>query len=289
MVPHLPVTMGHEFAGRVDAVGPGSAVAVGTRVAVYPRLYRGDGLVGWPGDPRQRGMRHSLGLTIDGGFARCVNVPAGNALPLPDNVDTEIGALVEPLAVAAEAVLIGQVGLGDTVLVLGPGTIGQGLALMARAAGAGRVLVAGRADQPRFDTLRQLGLPDTIDVADGPLAEQVLDATGGRQVDVVLEATGHPPSITDALPVLKREGVLVVAGIHPAPLSLPLTTFVRNRHQLRASHGSEPPTWNRVIALLATDPEAYRPMITHRLPLERGLEGFELARQRAASKVTLKP
>jgi threonine dehydrogenase-like Zn-dependent dehydrogenase len=91
------------------------------------------------------------------------------------------------------------------------------------------------------------------------------------------------------LAVLKREGILVVAGIHAAPLSLPLTTFVRNRHQLRASHGSEHRTWESVIALLARDPEAYRPMITHRMPLQRGLEGFELSRQRAASKVILMP
>lgn len=108
-------------------------------------------------------------------------------------------------------------------------------------------------------------------------------------MDVVLEATGHAPSITDALPVLKRQGILVVAGIHAAPLSLPLTVFVRNRHQLRASHSSEQRTWERVTALLARDPEGFRPMITHRLPLARGLEGFELSRQRAASKVILLP
>jgi threonine dehydrogenase-like Zn-dependent dehydrogenase len=262
---------------------------VGTRVAVHPRVQRSDGQVAWPGDPRLRGTRLSLGLTADGGFAALVNVPAGNALPLPDAVDAELGALVEPLSVAAEAVLVGEVGIGDTVLVLGPGTIGQGLALMARAAGAGRVIVAGRGDQPRYAVLRELGFAEIVDVGDGPLADQVLAITGGKPVDVVLEATGHPPSITDALPVLKREGVLVVAGIHAAPLSLPLTVFVRNRHQLRASHGSEPRTWERVIALLARDPEAYRPMITHRLPLARGLEGFELSRQRAASKVILIP
>jgi threonine dehydrogenase-like Zn-dependent dehydrogenase len=289
MVPYLPVTMGHEFAGRVVAAGSGAALAVGSRVAVHPRLLRGDGLVGWPGDPVQRGSRLTLGLTADGGFARFVTVPAGNALPLPDAVDAELGALVEPLAVAAEAVLVGGVALGDTVLVLGPGTIGQGLALMARAAGAGRVLVAGRSDEPRYAVLRALGFADIIDVGDAPLAPQVLAATGGRPVDAVLEATGHPPSITDALPVLKREGVLTVVGIHAAPLSLPLTAFVRNRHQLRASHGSEPRSWERVIALLAREPEAFRPMITHRLPLDRGLEGFELARQRVASKVILTP
>lgn len=289
MVPYLPVTMGHEFAGRVVARGAGAALAEGTLVAVHPRVVRGDGSIAWPGDPRARGERLSMGLTADGAFAPLLNVPAGNALPLPEGVDAELGALVEPLAVATEAVLVGEVGLGDTVLVLGPGTIGQGLALMARAAGAGRVIVAGRADEPRFAVLRRLGFADLVDVAEGPLAEQVLALTGGRPVDVVLEATGHPPSVTEALTVLRREGVLVVAGIHPAPLTLPLTVFVRNRHQLRASHGSEARSWERVIALLAREPEAYRPMITHRLPLSAGLEGFELARQRAASKVILLP
>lgn len=289
MVPYLPLTMGHEFAGRIAATGAGVAVVEGTRVAVHPRVQRGDGKAAWPGDPRLRGGRLSLGLTADGGFARFVNVPAGNVLPLPDTVDAELGALVEPLSVAAEAVLVGEVGIGDTVLVLGPGTIGQGLALMARAAGAGRVIVAGRGDEPRYAVLRQLGFTDIVDVGEGALADQVLAITGGKPVDVVLEATGYPPSITDALPVLKREGVLVVAGIHAAPLTLPLTVFVRNRHQLRASHGSEHRTWERVIALLARDPEGYRPMITHRMPLERGLEGFELSRQRAASKVILLP
>ncbi len=289
MAPHLPLTMGHEVAGTVVAAGPGAGVAPGTRVAVHPRIVRGRHDEVWPGDPRLTAPPMVLGLTCDGGFASFLQVEAGNALPLPDAVDSELGALVEPLAVAADAVMVGEVGLGDTVLVLGPGAIGQGLALMARAAGAARVIVVGRADGPRFDVLRQLGFTEFVDVADSPMAGQVLALTGGKPVDVVLEATGHPPSITDALPLLKRQGILVAAGIHAAPLSLPLTVFVRNRHQLRASHGSEHRTWERVIALLAAAPEAFRPMITHRLPLARGLEGFELSRQRAASKVILRP
>ena len=288
MAPFLPLTMGHELAGTVEAAGPGAGVTPGTRVSVHPRVVRGERDAAWPGDPRL-GPPLALGLTCDGGFAPLLRVEAGNVLPLPGAVDAELGALVEPLAVAADAVMVGEVGLGDTVLVLGPGTIGQGLALMARAAGAGRVIVTGRADGPRFDVLRRLGFADCVDVAAHPMAEQVLALTGGKPVDVVLEATGHPPSVADALLVLKRQGILVVAGIHAAPLSLPLTVFVRNRHQLRASHSSEPRTWERVAALLARDPEGFRPMITHRLPLARGLEGFELSRQRAASKVILSP
>jgi threonine dehydrogenase-like Zn-dependent dehydrogenase len=289
MTDRMPVTMGHEFAGTVIATGPGAGVPEGVRVTVTPAIACGACPSCRRDDARNCERREALGLTRDGGFARRLTLPAHNCIALPATVDMELGAMSEPLGVGCEAVLVGEVGLGDTVLVLGPGTIGQGIALMARAAGAGRVLVAGRADAPRFDVLRSLGFDELIDVAEGPLREQVLSATGGRPVDVVLEATGHPASIAEGMGVLRKGGVIVAVGIHPAPVGFNLTDFVRMRHQLRASHGSSRPTFDRVLALMARDPEAFRPMITHRLPLARGLEGFELARQRAASKVILQP
>jgi len=151
------------------------------------------------------------------------------------------------------------------------------------------VLIAGKADGPRFDVMRDLGFTDILDVAEAPLSDLVMGAAGGRKVDVVLEATGYPPSITEGLEVLRTNGVLVVAGIHPGPLTLPLTAFVRARHQLRATHGCARPTWDKVLNLMAREPERIRAMISHRLPLARGIEGFELSRQRAASKVMLTP
>jgi threonine dehydrogenase-like Zn-dependent dehydrogenase len=289
MVPHLPVVMGHEFAGRIVAAGLGVELADGAAVTVMPGVDCGTCANCARGDQRNCLRREAIGLTRDGGFARYVTVPATNCLMLPDAVDTEVGALTEPLGVGCEAVLTGEVGLGDTVLVMGPGTIGQAIALFARAAGAGRVLIAGRADGPRFDVMRQLGFTDILDVADAPLADLVMAATGGRKVDVVLEATGHPPSITDGLGVLRKAGVLVIAGIHPGPVLLPLTDFVRARHQLRATHGCDRFTWDKVLTIVAREPERFRPMITHRMSLDRGIEGFELSRQRAASKVMLRP
>ncbi|WP_135466392.1 zinc-dependent alcohol dehydrogenase [Crenalkalicoccus roseus] len=289
MVPKLPLTMGHEFAARVIRTGTGSGWREGDRVCVIPFVACGACPNCRAGDARNCLRREGIGLTRDGGFAAEVRVPARCCVALPDTVDAELGALAEPLGVGAEAVLVGEVGLGDTVLVLGPGTIGQAIALMARLAGAARVLIAGRADAPRFEVCRRLGFTELLDVAEAPLVGQVMAATGGRAVDVVLEATGVPESLNEGLSVLKKGGSCVVVGIHAAPLTLPLTEFVRMRHQLRASHGAERRTWDRVIAHLARDPEGFRPMITHRLPLERGLEGFELARQRAASKVILTP
>jgi threonine dehydrogenase-like Zn-dependent dehydrogenase len=289
MSSRLPVTMGHEFAGHVVAVGPGATMTVGARVTVNPGIVCGQCAACRRGDARNCTARETIGLTRDGGFAKFVTLPDRNCLVLPAAVDTEIGALTEPLGVSCEAVLTGEVKLGDTVLIMGPGTIGQGIALMARAAGAGRVLMAGRADAPRFDVMRALGFDELIDIADAPLRDQVLGRTGGRPVDVVLEATGHPASIAAGMAVLKKAGVIVAVGIHPENVTFNLTDFVRMRHQLRASHGTGSGTFNRVLNLLGRDPEAYRPMITHRMPLARGLEGFELARQRAASKVMLRP
>ena len=289
MAPHLPVVMGHEFAGVVAAVGAGAGtLSPGQRVAVMPGIACGRCAACLRGEPRGCTRRATIGLTVNGGFARHVQVPAANCLPLPDAVDTELGALAEPLAVGCEGVLTAGIGLGETVLVMGPGTIGQALALMARAAGA-RVIVSGRADAPRFDVLRALGFAEVVDVAEAPLRDQVLARTGGAPVDAVLEATGIPATIQEGLGVLRKDGRLVAVGIHAAPLTLALTDFVRMRHRLLASHGAARATWDRVLALLARQPEGFRPMITHRLPLARGIEGFELARQRAASKVMLQP
>ena len=289
MAPHLPVVMGHEFAGVVAAIGPGvSTLAPGQRVAVMPGIPCGQCAACLRSEPRGCTRRATIGLTVDGGFARHVRAPAANCLPLPEGVDTELGALAEPLAVGCEGVLTAGIGLGETVLVMGPGTIGQALAIMARAAGA-RVIISGRADGPRFDVLRALGFEEILDVAEAPLREQVLALTGGAPVDAVLEATGIPATIQEGLGVLRKDGRLVAVGIHAAPLTLALTDFVRMRHRLLASHGAARGTWDRVLALLARHPEGFRPMITHRLPLARGIEGFELARHRAASKVMLQP
>ncbi len=289
MVPKLPVIMGHEFAASVARIGVGSGFREGDRVCVIPMVACGHCANCRADNARNCLNREGIGLTRDGGFASEVRVPARCCVALPDAVDFELGALVEPLGVGAEAVLTGAVGIGDTALVMGPGTIGQAIALFARKAGAARVLISGRADAPRFDVCRALGFTELLDVADAPLQDQVMAATGGRAVDVVLEATGVPATLNDGLSVLKKGGTCVVVGIHAGSLTLPLTDFVRMRHQLRASHGAERGTWDRVIAHLAGDPEGFRPMITHRMPLSRGIEGFELSRQRAASKVMLTP
>lgn len=284
----MPVTLGHEFAGIVAAVAPDvTDVVVGQRVTVAPAIACGACAACRASTPEFCTARTALGLTRDGGFAAQVNAPALNCLPIPDHVDMEIAALTEPLAVAARAVETGELRLGETVIVLGPGTIGQGIALLARAAGA-RVIVVGRDDAVRFETVRALGFTEIIDVATQNLREAVQQIAGGK-ADKVFEATGAPASIRDGLSVLRDGGILVTAGIHARPAEFDITDFVRQKQQIRASHSSMRRHWDVVQKVMAANPEQFRPMITHRIGLGETLDGFRLAHDRIASKVMVFP
>lgn len=289
MAEAMPVTLGHEFAGRVVDVGGGvETLRVGALVAVRPSVVCGRCGACARGDPDRCSARRGIGVTRDGGFAARVRVPAANCVVAPEGLAPEIVALTEPMTVSAHAVATGGVRPGHRVLVLGPGTIGQGIALFARAAGAS-VVVAGRDDTPRLGTLQALGFAETVDVGGRDLPVALAPYLEHGRFDVVLEATGAPAIVPQALDVLDARGVLVVCGIHPGPASVDLTRVVRNELSLRGSYRAPPETWPRVLAFLRDNAAAVTSMITHRMPLERALEGFELARSRVASKVVVVP
>ncbi len=290
MAPHMPFTLGHEFSGHVVALGEGvEGFAPGDAVTAWPtigcrqcRACREDRM-------QDCQARRILGLHCDGGFAAQLNAPAFNCFRLPEGVPVELGALAEPLSIADNAVEVASITPGDAVLVLGPGPIGLGIAWMAQRRGA-RVLLAGLNDALRLDCARRMGIAHCVDLAETSLADAVQQKFG-EKVDRVIEATGLPRSILDGLDVLRSSGVLVITGIHPAPLELPLTTMVRNKHQLRAAHDTTRAAWPRVLALLA-EPEAraqLAEMVTHRMPLSDGIAGFETARRKGAVKILLHP
>jgi len=286
VTPAMPVTLGHEIAGRVAEAGAAAEGLVpGTPVVVIPSVTCGVCPACTGGNEDACLDRRGIGMTRDGGFAAQVVAPARNCLVLPAGFDPAIAALTEPMVIGARAVSVGGVGPGDPVLVMGPGTIGQTIALMARAAGAGEVAVVGADDALRLDVLRRLGFDRLFDLNDGPLERLV----GGRKFDIVFEATGVPEVIQQGLGLLRREGVLVVAGIHPRPATIDLNGLVREQQQLRGSQRGKRRDWLRAFAFVVEQGARLAPMVTHRLPLDRAIEGFELARKKAASKVVLLP
>jgi 2-desacetyl-2-hydroxyethyl bacteriochlorophyllide A dehydrogenase len=287
--PAIPVTLGHEFSGRLKSLGEGvTNLVVGQRVVVMPSVTCGICEHCRSGDVERCSTRDGIGVTRNGAFARFVAAPARNCLPIPDGVDARLAALTEPLTVSQQAVDQGEVGSGDRVLVLGPGSIGQGIAVLARQAGAAEVVVCGMNDASRLATVAALGFETCIDLANEGGAAR-LDGLTGDGFDVVIEATGAPAAIDQGLVRLRPGGIFVATGIHALPVTVDVTRIVRNQLQLRGSYRSPLITWNKVMAALAATPEAFAPMITHWMPLLDGLIAFAMAHRRQGSKILLLP
>ena len=290
LAPALPVTVGHEFSAEIAQVGAEvQGLAPGQLVAVRPSVTCGVCAACSAGQHDGCVTRRGIGVTRDGGFAPWVLVPARNCVPIPAGVDAEVAAMTEPLTVSHEAVRTGGVAPGDRVLVLGPGNIGQGIALFARHAGARQVVVAGHGDAARLDVLRRMGFDDLIDFAEVGMDAGLAPYLADGPFDVVIEATGAAAVIAPALKALKTHGVLVITGIHAAPVPIDLTALVRKHQQLRGSYRAPEAAWPVVVDFMRSHQDSLRHMITHRLPLAEAYGGFALSRNKSATKVMVLP
>lgn len=282
----MPVTIGHETCGRICAAGEGVDPAlVGQRVTIRPSVLCHRCAPCLNGDPDNCTGRLGVGIGRSGAFAPVLLVPAENCVPVPVGMEAEIAALTEPMTVCREAVDTAGLLPGARVLVLGPGTIGQGIALFAEAVGAGEVVVVGRDDAARLERVRALGFPNVADSLGTTLAGALAPWLAGGKFDVIFEATGVPAVVPEALSVLAKRGKLVIVGIHPAPAQVDLTSLVRNHQQILGSYRAPVETWPEVLAFLAANPERLRGMISHRLPLAQAPEALEIAGAKQASKV----
>lgn len=285
----LPVTLGHETVGRVSALGDGvTGFAIGDPVVVNPAIACGRCAACVAGDRVGCLDRHPFGMVLDGAFAGAVNVDATYAYRLPDHVPLELGALVEPLSVGLYALDVAGFEPGQRVVVFGPGPIGQGVALLAKQLGAAEVVVVGFRDEARFNTLRALGIAQLFDASEEGALDRLRELAGAG-FDVAVEAAGVGAVVNQALAMLRPQGVLALSGLGESEAAVNIGLVVRNRLQIRGASRIPPRIWPRTIDLLAADPPAYTPLITHRLPLAQGLEAFALARSGQASKILLLP
>lgn len=284
----MPVTLGHEFCGMIQAAGANvPADALGRRVTVRPSVLCHRCAACVAGDADHCTGRRGIGIGRDGAFAAQVVVPWENCVAVPAAMPAEIAALTEPMTVCHEAVQTAGLRGGERVLVIGPGTIGQGIALFAEAAGASQVVIVGHDDAARLATLNALGFQSTADSAGGSLSQAVAPWTAAGLFDVVIEAAGVPTLVPEALTLLRKRGVLVIAGIHSAPVNLDLTALVRDHKQIRGTYRAPVETWPVVLDYLAQNPERAGKLISARLPMAQVEEGFRLTAAKSASKIII--
>jgi threonine 3-dehydrogenase len=286
----MPVTLGHEFAGAITRTGAGvEALRLGDRVVVRPSVVCGHCERCRSGRSEDCVTRRGIGIMRDGGFASLACVPAENCVAVPDDLPDALAALTEPMTVSAEAVDSAGIRPGDSVLIIGPGTIGQGIALFAEAAGASRIVIAGRDDAARLGTLREMGFADVVDTAGLSLRAGLKRAGMPLSYARIIEAAGVPELIDEALGVLALRGVLTICGIHARPAAIDLTKLVRNHQQIRGTYRAPLATWPRVIGYLAANAERVARMISEEVALSEAPAAFARAKSRSASKILLRP
>jgi 2-desacetyl-2-hydroxyethyl bacteriochlorophyllide A dehydrogenase len=212
-----PIIPGHEFSGRVMAVGHGvpGGWREGERVAVDPSLFCGYCPACRAGRGNLCANWNAIGDTVDGAFAEYVGVPAANAYRIPDHVDDSQGALIEPLSCAVHGLRrIGPV-LGQDVLLMGAGTMGLLLLQLLARAGARSLTVVDR-KASRLEAAKAVGAAS--------VAEDVA-ALDGQAFAVAVDATGAPSAIEAAFESLQRGGRLLIFGVTSGDASVTLSPF----------------------------------------------------------------
>ena len=277
MIPpaRVPLTMGHEFAGTVAEVGKGvKGFKVGDRVSGVGNSYCGECYVCKMGRYNLCLNQGFTGLFSDGCMAEYFVLPHYACYKLPDSVSDELGALVEPLAVAIHAVRQAHIQPGDLVAIVGDGTIGLCSLLAAKAAGASGVYVIAK-HQGRGGLAAKMGAAAVIYLNEGNPIKKLQELTGGIGADAALECVGRPETPQLAVECTRRGGIAVIVGIFAQSGALDFSTITFTEKTMVGSsiYVHEGKTAIELMADKRIDPS---PLISSIVPLQDAAKkGFE--------------
>jgi 2-desacetyl-2-hydroxyethyl bacteriochlorophyllide A dehydrogenase len=209
-----PVVLGHEFVGVVEDVGSAThGVSSGQRVAVDPNISCGVCYFCRRGLVNLCANLQALGVDLDGGMAEYCYVPAQQIYVLPDGMQAEAAAFVEPVSCAVHGIDRANIRTGDTVLIIGGGTIGLVMLQLARNAGAGRTILIEPLEEKRR-IAAELGADVLLNPAENGIKTAVMDITRVG-ADVVIECVGKPQTAQFALELARRGGTVEFFGVCP--------------------------------------------------------------------------
>jgi (R,R)-butanediol dehydrogenase/meso-butanediol dehydrogenase/diacetyl reductase len=267
----IPQVIGHEASATVADVGRNvRGFVAGEKVVVRPLDNRAE-------TPADRGFSHIcrglkfIGIDSPGAFQSSWTVPAFTLHKVPSQIDLQMAALVEPLAVGCHDVRIGDIQKGEFVVVLGGGPIGILVALVARAAGAAVLL--SEINGFRREFARSLAL-ETVDPSTVDLAGLCEERTSGRGADAVFEVSGSKAAALEMTKLPGIRGRLIMVAVHPQPVEISLFQFFWKELQLRGARVYEPEDYEKAIELISGRVLPLDTFITRVEPLERLGEAF---------------
>ena len=282
----VPMVVGHEYAGEIVEVGSSVRnLAIGRRVSGEGHVISMNSRAARGGrfhlDPETRG----IGVNIPGAFADYVKIPAFNVIPLPPDIDDEIGAILDPLGNAVHAALSFDL-VGEDVLITGAGPIGIMSAAVARHVGARHVVITD-VNAARLTLAAEVADVVPIDVSKEDINDVKARLGIKEGFDVGLEMSGAPAAFEQMLEHLIMGGKIAMLGIPTKPFAVDWTKLVFKMLTVKGIYGREMfETWHKMLAMLQRGLDV-RKVITHRLPVRDFQRGFDAMEIGNSGKVVL--
>jgi L-iditol 2-dehydrogenase len=244
-----PRILGHEIAGIVEEVGSSvKDVDVGDRVAIAGSF---------------------------GGYAQYVAAPAQSVWEMPEGIGFDEAALVDGLACCVHGIKIANPCPGERVAVLGPGPAGLCYLQLAKLQGAAWVVLTGTKEN-RLELGRRLGADETVNIRHEDARQKIGELTGGKGVDLVIEASGSPEAARDAMHLARDGGRVLIYGVYGEPGEIDLDEIMFKQLTVLGSvYGQD--CYVGGMDLLVEKKVDVLAYLTHRFPLERTPEAFRLA------------
>ena len=280
----VPLVLGHEFAGVVaDPHSPlhGRPVAVDPAIPCLECEFCLEGNPNFCSNLRFAGHGEE-----DGGLSEYVVWPDRCLFPLPENLNGDAGAMLEPLGIALHAVDLGHIRPGLGVGVFGCGPIGLLILQVARLAGASPIIATDRLPH-RLEAALSYGATAAILAEEGRENPAVWEATGGRGVAVAFEAAGENPAVETAIETARPGGRVILVGIPSEDRTAFTASTARRKGLTMKLCRRMKLTYPRAIRLVEWGAVDVRSLVTHRFPLAQAEQAFRLAQEREGIKVMI--
>ncbi len=282
----VPMVVGHEFVGTVAENGASaSRYKVGIRVSGEGHIVCGKCRNCRAG--RGQLCRNTLGVGVNrpGAFGEYLCIPESNVVPIPEDVPDEIAAIFDPFGNAVHTALSFDM-VGEDVLVTGAGPIGIMAALVARRAGARKVVITD-INQSRLELAAKAGVQHTVNPKDETL-QQVMARIGMYEgFDIGLEMSGAVQAFQDMLEAMNNGGKVAILGIPPSDFAIDWNQVIFKMLTLKGIYGREMyDSWYKMIAFVQGGLDLTK-IITHRMAIDDYEAGFEAMRSGNSGKVVL--
>ena len=282
----VPLVTGHEFAGEIVAMGAQvQGLAIGQRCSGEGHLIGRQSRQSRAGkfhlDPATRG----IGVNEAGAFAEFLRLPAFNVVPLPDTIDDDIGAILDPLGNAVHTALSFDL-VGEDVLITGAGPIGIMAGAVARHVGARHVVITD-VNPARLALAAEVADVTPVNVAVEDLRDVMARLRIVQGFDVGMEMSGNQQALDQMIEAMVMGGRIAMLGIPPGKSPVDWSRVVFKALTIKGVYGREIfETWYKMIAMLENGLDVRR-VITHRFAVDDFAAGFDVMRSGASGKVVL--